>query len=112
MSVLSLGLLLKGVAVTSSVSVFHGHVFGHEVDGGLGDQGQVSGAETEQVPSRDQWDCLACANPQSGPSAPPCAGPSHPASPGSPDLPSRSCLVTGQCINREISRAFKMQLET
>lgn len=52
MSVLSLGppTLLKGVAITSSILVFHGHVVGHEVDGGLGNQGQVSAAEAEQVP--------------------------------------------------------------
>lgn len=49
MSVLSLGLLLKGVAVISSVLVFHGYVVGHKVDGGPGDQGQVSAAEAEQL---------------------------------------------------------------
>lgn len=100
MSVLSLGLLLKGVAVTSNVSVFRGHVVGHDVDGGLGNQGQVSAARAEQVlfihalglekPSRGHWDRRACTNPQSGPRAPPCAGPSHPVSTGSPYFPSRS----------------------
>lgn len=97
MSVLSLGLGPKGVAVTSNVSVFHDHVVGHEVDGGLGNQGQVSAARAEQVlfihpltlwkPSRGQWDCCACDNPQSGLRAPPCARPSHPASAGCPDFP-------------------------
>lgn len=49
MSVLSLGLGPKGVAVTSNVSVFRDHIVGHEVDGGLGNQGQVSAARAEQV---------------------------------------------------------------
>lgn len=39
MSVPSLGLLLKGVAVVSSVSVFHGHTAGHEVGRWAGQPG-------------------------------------------------------------------------